>query len=418
MRGGGDQSGASRRLIGVMTLPPRSSLVASLLLLGCVPLPESLGDGLDTDSDASGPGSSGDEGLDSGSSAETAAEDGDDQLEPEPRWDILFDGSRCTGLAVVPDGGPVVLIGGPDADGFVAGRELRRYAADGTLSWQREDGTDLVDVATLPDGRIVIGGSVSESPRQAALWLLTPEGDLEASYVQPLDGTGDDALVTRVATSASGVGFVVLHLDPDSVSSFEPTRYETGLAGLDLVPQWWTPEVDGQAAQRYGVEIAASGSLRTLQLEFEPQLTRMLTYSASGVLEGDEEVSPTIEAAEGEPGVLLGLDDAGLRIRGLEEAMFGQILVPQDFGSFPVAYHRDGLFIGGAAAGGLGSVVVRLDDEGNQLYLRTFSSFVNPYVLVRGIAPAPDESIYLCGVEAEDGGQDPRGFLSRRYPLW
>lgn len=400
-----------------MTPQQRAPLLASILLLGCVPPPESLGEGLDTDTDTGA-----EEGIGSGSSAGPVSADwtdGTDEIDPEPKWELVFDEfSMCKDLALMPDGGAVVFLGTRDAEGLITGHELRRYAANGTLLWQRPQGTDIVDVTTLPDGRILIGGSESEAPRQAALWLLAPNGELEASYVHPLDGTQDDALVTSVAASPSGVAFVILHLDDTSESPFDASRYEAGFAGSDLVPQWWAPEADGHAMQLYGVQIAASGSIRTLQLEYEAEATRMLTYSATGVPEGDEIVSPTILFAGGEPGVLFGLDETGLRVQGLEEATFGQLLFVEDFGSFPGGYHQDGLLIGGNAPGGIGVHVIQLDVDGSQRYIRTFAPIEGPYVSLYGAAPGPEESLYLCGAELDEGGANSRGFLSRRYPLW
>jgi hypothetical protein len=401
-----------------MTLLPRSPLLASILLLGCVPPPESLGEGLDTDT-----GSSADEGIGSGSSAGSVSADGtdeSDEIDPEPKWELVFDEfTMCTDLALTPDGGVAVLLAYPDADGFIAGRELHRYAADGTLLWQWADGTDLVDVTTLPDGRMLIGGGTSPAQRQAALWLLAPDGGLEASYVQPLDGTQDEALVRSVAASSSNVAFVIVHMDSTSPTN-DPTRYETGLAGLDLVPQWSTPEVDAKAEmlELHSVQLTASESIRTLQFEFEMEMTRMRTYSTTGVLESDAIVSPMLTFAAGEPGVLIGYDDAGLHVQGLQGATFGQLLFAESFDSFPVGYHHDGLLIGGSAPESLGVRILRLDIDGTQRYTRTLAPIEGPYAYLHNAVPGPEESVYLCGTEFDENATNRRAFVSRRYPLW
>jgi len=401
-----------------MTLLLRSPLIASLLLLGCSPLPESVGEGLETGDggDPSGEGLT----ADTNGSEDTAA--GDDTVEddPEPKWELLFESdTRCTDLAVMPDGGVIMLLRNTTAEGPGAERRLRRYTPDGTLAWQRPDGTEMLDMTTLPDGRILVGGAVSEAPRQAALWLLSPEGEVEATYVQPLDGTGDDALVTSVAAAPSGVAFIVVHLDDESPSDYIPLRYEAASAGLDLVPLWWIPEVDALAANLHSVQIAASGSIRTLQLEFTPESGRMRTFSAAGVLEDDEVVPSWATFAVGEPGVVLGYDAAGLHVQGLTEAPeLGDHLFEVELSNWPSAYHQDGLFIGSAVPGSTAAWVRRLDVDGTQVYERTFAPSEGPQVLLNLVVPGPDESVYLCGAEIDEGGHDPRGFLSRRYPLW
>lgn len=115
----------------------------------------------------------------------------------------------------------------------------------------------------------------------------------------------------------------------------------------------------------------------------------------------------------------LGYDDVGLHVTGLDEApALGEALYDETLGGWPHAYRQGGIFIGVAAPGGEGVWVSRLDVDGTQLYQRIFAPFASPLAGLGQIAPGPDESVYPCGVEFEEGSVEPRGFLSRRYPLW
>jgi hypothetical protein len=106
-------------------------------------------------------------------------------------------------------------------------------------------------------------------------------------------------------------------------------------------------------------------------------------------------------------------------VTGLDEASaFGERLYDETLGGWPHAYRQGGVFIGVTAPSGEGVWVSRLDVDGTQLYQRIFEPLEGPLAALDQIAPGPDESVYLCGVEFEDGFVEPRGFLRRRYPVW
>ena len=399
---------------------------ASLLCiasLGCAPPPESVGFGLSTDEgDGSSSGA-----PPEGTSTDTGADEstGEPHVGPEPKWEVLLEHrTACHAAEPMPDGGVAIIAESYDTHEIV----LHRYAPDGTISWQQSGGSKSFSMDVLPDGRIVVGGSSSEDPNRAAVWLLSPEGDVLATYVPPPPELPEDQTwVSMIDADPSGVAFVVQHYR--AVTDYEQPDYELAFADLDLEPHWWLADfkqVDLEEGvftlnQVMDVQLGAMGSIRTLEYG-SPD--RIRSFSPTGELESEMPLDYRLDArlAEGAPGVLLEDTDEVYRLRGLEERpdldvelRYDEIGVdPPGIGWLKVYHDGGNVLVADTKDIRHALWVSQLDADGTPIDERTLDPGMDDDMTFVASAPGPDDSVYFCGYYSE---QD-RGFLARRYPAW
>lgn len=402
--------------------------VAALLTtlsLGCLPLPESLGEGLVTDDGPGSDGSSTTSTPDPSSTGEASEGTSDGaNHEPDPEWELeLETDTACQAVEPMPDGGVVAIVEILDGSGV---RMLRRYAPDGTLLWEQPAGAAYFSISTLPDGRIVAGGSTGD-PNRAAVWMLSPEGEVQAFYEPPAPGSSEvKTWVDMVDATPSHVAFVVVRFQPKEMFDY---AFELAFADLDLEPSWWRTDFVGElgVSTILYTQLAASGSVRTLEVQGS---RRLRTFTPTGDLESEEplpfepgENYPAL--SQGDPGILI--EDVlatGYRLRGLEERPgFEVILDSEELGMDPPglgllqAYHHDGGLLVANTADTRHSIwVSQLDAEGTPIYARTLESMVGEYLFLFAVAPGHDGSVYLCGSQSSESGLQHNGFLLRRYP--
>lgn len=423
------------------------ALLLSCLPLGCLPPPEIVGGGLPTDGSEGtsiGDTSIGDTtdttlgSADSSSSDGTPSDDSGGPIElTGSEWDLQFEPRvACEAIAPMPDGGAVIAVMSFDThEGAV-----RRYDADGTLLWQRADGTRAEVVNALPDGRIVAGGmSSTDPPYRAALWVLSPEGDVQATYAPPSPPTPtDDTWIEDLAADSSSVAFVLQtqHFDGPVGDTTPPQGFKLGFAGLDLQPTWWATDFDAPWPNNsYAIvdlQRMASGSVRTIEGWAGVRTRQLSITGAVESVSGFPNDQSSQWLAAGDPGVVIEeivesyyVPPFGFHLWGLEELPGLDITIPaSDLGldppwvQVPGVHHHDGLLFVHSMENKTIMWVTKLDEDGAPLYQGVLDNELGGHFDTREVTQGVDRSFFVCGTRNEADGTGMRGFLLRRFPRW
>lgn len=376
-----------------------SFITLSILLLGCEPPPESVGHGLSTstgDEGSSGQPPS-DDPADGGSSG---AEATGGEVDVEPEWELRIPGGSCKEIAGMPDGGVIAVIGSDTPPH----NEIHRYGPDGTLLWQQGTGPLYASLDTLPDGRIVLGGSVAGDFSEGGLWLLSAEGETLASQILPFpdDGELHGLTVFDLDATEDGVAFSVFDVgDPP---------YTLSWAALDLVPQWSTSDFD---ASPTSIQVQDDGIIRVLINEIETLDSRVRRFAADGTPLTTQPQQGRTAFASGDPGALVGWLGQSMELRGLEE-LPGLYYAPDEHhGGLPVASHRDGFVLSGWVDDGTRLWVQRLDADANLVFEHTRAPAFGDSVWVEGVEVTIDGAAYVCGQDVVAATLEREAFLLR-----
>lgn len=369
---------------------PCASLLLSLLL-ACTPLPKNVGDDeLDTDS----------------------AGDTDDALDPaDSMWSHLHSpGSIVYQISGTPDGGVAAIERRDDTDE----QWVTRYASDGSVLWQVDVGAlRLRSIATLPDGRFVVTGSMDDGGLRATVWRLSSTGAVEVTRVHPLPGDQDSSASARsLAVSSTGVAYIVANADIDA----QTPHTELWRVDLDLDPQWSWSGFEGYPTD---LALLPSGEVRTLeQISVnDPKLLR--TFDADGTPGGQLQLPDRSGFASDEPLVVHehSLELAQLWIHAIEGVSSLDVVIPiQVSVGGHVVTHGHGLAVAGSSGSEL--LLHQYDEDGTLLRELAHPPQALDLVTPLDVVIAPDGSLYVSGVEQSptNNGSSAQGFLIKLPP--
>lgn len=357
---------------------PRRAPLALVLLLACDPSAKSVGDELLTASASS-----------------------------EPEWSYLGgDDTYALRITAMPDGGVAAIEHRQES----FEQRITRYAPDGSELWQVDVGSSrLHAIAALPDGRLIVGGSVDQGSGVAAMWRLSAAGAIEATRLHPILGPIEDTFgeVDDLAVSSTGIAYLVSYSGSNDVGA---PASELWWVDLDLDPQWsWT----GFEATAKKVTIMPSGEIRTIEPHLvQDEHERLRGFGADGTPTWDDVVPAGTRFAEGDP--LLHVEPSGddLRIHAVGNT-----------GTFDVLLTSNPMLAGAVVTHGHGVAAVSSFAQGSELWVRQFDDdgtlvreLTRPPLAYQAVAPfdvaiAPDGSLYVSGMEVPQGEveDEPQG---------
>ncbi len=388
-----------------MTTDHRSLCVAQTIplllsgLLACTPLPTKLGDDLT--------------GGDSDTAAGTGAEsDSGEGLDPDgSEWSFMLPAETwVVSIATMADGGVTAIEHRQEQ----YEQRVTRYAADGTELWQVDIGSHSIGrLATLPDGALVVGGSVDDGGLRAAVWRLSSAGAVEATHVHPLPGDAQsNAHVQALAVSSDGMAYLVNNY---GIEEGTPGS-ELWWVDLELEPQWSWTGFDGRADQ---VAVMPAGEIRSMEEGSMPGTRLLRGFTPEGVPAWNEVLPRPTRFANDDPLVYSEYSEElqATRVHGVEGTLALDFVIPSppSAGGIIVT-HRNGLATVGTVDFGHQLSVTQFDAAGVQLRELVRPPLALDLVAPQDLAIAPDGAIYISGFELTEPPGEPHGFLLKLPP--